>query len=332
MDYNNTFKDYHSAIERRLSQISKIKEPINLYEPVRYILSAGGKRIRPIMTMISCEAAGGDPYKAIDCACAIELLHNFTLIHDDIMDNSNVRRGINTVHITFGTANAILSGDVMVGMAYKLLPQHSAQIKAQDILNEFTKALITVCEGQALDMKYNSDSNVSVNQYLEMIEKKTAGLLESSAVIGALYANADENTVDIIRFFAKFLGIAFQLQDDLLDLTSNQETLGKEIGKDIIEGKKTYMIITAREKIQNDPQASEEDKILMHEFYKNNGLTGEKISHILKLFAKYDIFNDTIKRIHYFYDKSLQKLDELNINRGVEMLRWLTNTLVIRKY
>lgn len=332
MEFNNIFDDYLVAIERRLSQITKSKEPNNLYEPVKYILSAGGKRIRPIITMIACEAVGGDPYKAIDCACAIELLHNFTLIHDDIMDNSPIRRGINTVHIAFGTANAILSGDVMVGMAYKLLPELSAQIKAQDILNEFTNALITVCEGQALDMKYNSDINVTINQYLEMIEKKTAGLLESSAVIGALYANADEQTVDTIRYFARYLGLAFQLQDDLLDIISDKETLGKEIGRDIIEGKKTFMIITMKEKIQDNPNATDEDKMLIFEFYKNNGLSPDKVTNIQELFTRYDIYNDTIKQINYYYNKSLNKLDELNNNRGVEMLRWLTNSLVLRKF
>ncbi len=332
MDIKNIFDDYLAAIERRLQYYSKPKEPINLYEPVRYILSAGGKRIRPIIMMICCDAAGGDPYKTIDCACAIELLHNFTLIHDDIMDNSDLRRGMNTVHITFGTANAILSGDVMIGLAYKLLPELKKNSYAQEILTEFTNALITVCEGQALDMQYNSYHNITTKMYIEMIEKKTAGLLESSAVIGALFANADEQIIDTIKYFAKYLGLAFQLQDDLLDLISDTDTFGKKIGKDIIEGKKTFMIVKANETILNSTEANDTEKKIISDFFLNNGLPVERITEIKQLFEKFNILNDTILEINSFYSKALKKLDELENNRGVEMLRWLINNLVLRKY
>ncbi|MFA7626876.1 MAG: polyprenyl synthetase family protein [Candidatus Kapaibacterium sp.] len=251
MDYKEIYSYYLSLIEKRIAEYVPQLEPERLYEPFRYIMKEGGKRLRPILTVISAGIVGGNPEKAIDCGVAIEILHNFTLVHDDIMDNSPLRRGRQTIHEKWDSATAILTGDVMIGYAYRLLPNSAEHQRADAIRAIFTNELIEVCEGQVLDMMFNQKKEVDKSEYFQMIDKKTARLIESSALIGAHIGLGSDNEINALKHIARYIGLAFQIQDDLLDMTANQNNFGKKLGKDIVEGKKTFLIITAQQKAES---------------------------------------------------------------------------------
>lgn len=237
------FSLYRKRIDEYLSQSHEGGVPAILYDPIEYIVSAGGKRLRPVITMLACESIGGIGYAAAGCGAALEILHNFTLVHDDIMDKSPLRRGRDTVHVKWDEASAILSGDVMMGLAYRLLINEVKDSpRALEIMSKFTQGLIDVCEGQAQDLEFQQTPIVSMEEYLSMIEMKTARLIELSAIIGALYANANEQQINALHSYANHLGIAFQVQDDVLDLLADNKEFGKVIGQDLLEGKKVISL------------------------------------------------------------------------------------------
>lgn len=327
MEFDKIYDSFRDNIEQRLSNYVQIIDPEGLYEPFKYLISGGGKRIRPVLAMICSGAVGGDPKSAIDSGAAIEILHNFTLVHDDIMDESPLRRGRATVHVKWNEPIAILVGDVMVGYAYKLLPDGKSHERSDEINKTFTNSLIEVCEGQALDMEFNERKDVSLREYFDMIEKKTARLLESSSVIGAYCGLGSEKDVESLRLFARSMGLAFQIQDDFLDLTADQEKLGKSIGQDIIEGKKTYFILKAQEKVKN-----QEDIELISEFINQNGLTKEYVPRFINLFDKLGIFDEAQTEIEKHLDSALQNLNKLNQNDYTDMLKWLLEKLNKRNY
>ncbi|MDE5621865.1 MAG: polyprenyl synthetase family protein, partial [Alistipes sp.] len=232
-----------SAIENYLAQAEFPAEPELLYAPIGYSLSGGGKRIRPMLVLLCCNLFSEEVQHALPAAAAVEMFHNFTLLHDDIMDNAAVRRGKPSVYAKWGRNVAILSGDAMLICAYRLLSESPAQLLPR-ILRTFDDMALEVCEGQQYDMDFEQKQKVSVVEYMHMIELKTSALLAGSAVIGALLGGASEEDCRKLRRFAVELGLAFQLQDDLLDSYGDQR-LGKAIGGDILEGKKTYLMITA---------------------------------------------------------------------------------------
>ena len=255
MDYsdNETLNNFRTAIEAKLSTIAKMHKPNSLYEPVRYAVEGGGKRLRPVIVLASCEAMGGNPEDALDAAVAVELLHTFTLVHDDIMDADTWRRGKESVHKKWNSSSAILSGDALLVLAYQSL----MRTKTDDvkILTElFNEGAIGVCEGQALDIELENKEDVSNSEYLNMIEKKTGMMISMAAAIGALIGGA--NTADL-KFFKSFglaLGKAFQLQDDYLEITSSKSVMGKSLGSDLTKGKKTFLLINAMKMADEEQQ------------------------------------------------------------------------------
>lgn len=258
---NNIFADYRNLIDGRLEQFlkeeterssyAKDKYPHSLYDPVNYIMSGGGKRIRPLMTMIACETFGGSAEDALDAAVAMEILHNFTLVHDDIMDNADTRRGRDTVHKKWDVNSAILVGDELIGLSYRSLLK-TESVRIAEVVRAFTDGVIEVCEGQALDKEFETNDNVSLNDYLLMIRKKTAELLKTSAVVGAIIGNANSHEMESINSYSENLGLAFQIQDDLLDVTAVESEFGKKIGGDILERKKTYLYVKSLEILSGD--------------------------------------------------------------------------------
>src|SRR3569833_2778488 len=229
--------------------------PAQLYEPITYILSMGGKRMRPALLLMACDLFGGDVEKALPPALAIEVFHNFTLMHDDIMDNAPLRRGKTTVHERWNQNAAILSGDVMLIEGYKLMMQVDNHI-LRDVLNIFNETAVGVCEGQQLDMEFETREVVGIDEYIEMIRLKTAVVLGGALKIGALIGGASADDAALLSAFGVQLGVAFQLQDDILDVYGNPEKFGKQVGGDIISNKKTYLLIKAKE-LANSQQKEE---------------------------------------------------------------------------
>jgi len=263
---------------------------------------------------------------ALAVGAAIEILHNFTLVHDDIMDNSPIRRGRETIHIKWNEDIAILAGDMMVGYAFQAIPKNTNRYS--ELISVLSTALIEVCEGQQLDVEFNNRPNVKMNEYIKMIELKTSGLLRASVKMGAIVANVEEAHYSVIDEFAKNLGLAFQIQDDLLDMTAEQTKFGKKIGQDIIEGKKSFPIIKSVELATE----KEDIKLLKQYLDSNNGLGEEYVPKFRALFDKLNIFEIGQRYIDEYSVKSITLLLDLPQNEYTEMLQWLVNLLNKRVY
>jgi geranylgeranyl diphosphate synthase, type II len=237
---------YTSLIEKAIMQIDLPSKPANLYDPLRYFMTLGGKRMRPILTLLGAELFGTPKEKALNAAMAVEIFHNFTLIHDDIMDEAPLRRNKETVHTKWNQSIAILSGDVLFVKAYQLLAKQEATHLPQ-LLELFNRTAIEVCEGQQMDMDFESRNDVSIEEYVEMIRLKTSVLLGCALEMGAIISNASPKDRQAIYNFGQHLGIAFQIQDDILDLYADPETFGKQVGGDVIANKKTMLNLKAYE-------------------------------------------------------------------------------------
>lgn len=326
-EFQKTYDDFSDKINGILDRVAFDKAPESIYEPFHYIISGKGKRIRPVLTMIACGAAGGEPDYALEAACAVEILHNFTLVHDDIMDNSPMRRGKQTIHEKWNEPLAILSGDLMAAFGYRMLENYKNSPKYHEILSAFTTAFIEVCEGQALDMDYEHRSSVSLASYIGMIDRKTARLLAGAAKIGGYCALAEEAHIEALNSFAGNLGLAFQIQDDLLDLIADESQLGKRIGNDIIEGKKTYLIIRAVEKAN-----SKADRMLLAEFFDNGGLPESRIPDVKEMLSRLGVLEQAQNDTREYFDKALEFLGALPLNYYTDMLKWLLEKLNKRNY
>jgi len=237
--YQEAFTDY-------LKQFKIAREPSSLYGPIDYILDLGGKRLRPVLTLMAAEIFDGDYKKALNAALSVEVFHNFSLIHDDIMDEAPLRRGKETVHVKWGLNTGILSGDAMLIMAYQLFESYESDT-FQKLVKLFSATALEVCEGQQFDMDFETRDDVGMDDYLKMIEYKTAVLIGAAMKMGAIISNAPEADQESIYDFGKNLGIAFQLQDDYLDAFGDPKTFGKQTGGDIIENKKTFLYLKAIE-------------------------------------------------------------------------------------
>lgn len=248
---------YQQEIENALKGKSYGAYPKELYQPIEYIMSLGGKRMRPVLVFIACDFFGGDTKKSLYPALAIELFHNFTLVHDDIMDKAPLRRNQQTVHEKWNDNIAILSGDAMMVCAYQELCKAEVD-SLPTLLNIFSDTAVKVCEGQQLDMNYEKLSNVSIPQYIKMIELKTAVLLGGALKIGAIIGGARTEDAQRLYDFGKHIGIAFQLQDDILDVYADAEKFGKQKGGDIIANKKTYLLLKALEMAESNRYMKEE--------------------------------------------------------------------------
>ncbi|MCX6153964.1 MAG: polyprenyl synthetase family protein [Candidatus Kapabacteria bacterium] len=326
-DFQLQYDLFLKKAEQKIVQTIPESNEFELYEQFRYIMSGGGKRIRPVLTMVCAGAVGADPEEATSLAAAIEILHNFTLVHDDIMDRSPIRRGRETVHIKWNEASAILLGDIMIGYAYKLLPSAKAHLRGQEIQNQLTQALIEVCEGQVLDMDSSDNPDFSIDDYFNMINKKTSSLLAASALMGAHFGIASENEIRVIETFARSLGIAFQLQDDLLDLTAEQLKFGKKIGQDIIEGKKTYIVLKAKELVETD-----EDINLLGKFFAEKGLDEKYICQMQDLLERSGAIKSTKSEMTNRFKTAADALSSLKDGYYKDMLVWMINKLSGREY
>lgn len=292
-------------IEIEINRLNQL-EPRNLYEPIAYTLDRGGKRLRPVMTLLACNMFTGQIEKAFPAAMAIEVFHNFTLLHDDIMDQAEVRRNSPTVHKKYNPNIAILSGDAMSIMAYNYL-QKSESSNLSAMFQLFSQTALEVCEGQQLDMDFETRTDVLIEEYLQMIRLKTAVLLACSLKMGALAADTGGKIADLLYAFGINLGIAFQLQDDLLDVFADQVKFGKKIGNDIVSNKKTFLLLKAFE-LSDEPTKKElRQWIDTKEFDAE-----EKIMSIKAIYNKLNIKEITISNIENYYQSALNIWSEMD--------------------
>lgn len=313
------------VIENAVQNINYPAHPERLYEPIRYIMSLGGKRIRPVLTLMAADLFKGDISNAMPAALAIETFHNFTLIHDDIMDNAPLRRGKQTVHEKWGVNNAILSGDVMMVEANKQLSMLDSGV-LKDALNTFNTTAQGVCEGQQLDMEFEERQVVSITDYINMIRLKTAVLLGGAMKLGAQVAGASATEAEQLYEFGENLGIAFQLQDDILDVYGDPEKFGKQVGGDIIANKKTLLLLKLKE------LANESDLMELEQQSVNKDHT-DKIRNTTALYDDYNIRELANVEMRKYSDKAFSALTSLKIEeeRKTELFK-LAALLMNREY
>ncbi|MFA7381294.1 MAG: polyprenyl synthetase family protein [Bacteroidia bacterium] len=277
------YKELLSTVNSYIQQHPFTGRPAQLYDPINYMMQLGGKRVRPVLTLMGCKLFGGDTEKALPVAVAVEVFHNFTLVHDDIMDKAPIRRGQPTVHIKWNPDTAILSGDLMMIKSMEMF-QHLDGETLKRCLPLFLTTAAEVCEGQQIDMNFETAVKVSVKEYLHMIELKTAVLLACSLKLGAYVAGSSEDDARHLYDFGKHIGIAFQLQDDILDAFGETAEVGKQKGGDIIANKKTYLLIKALEQSQG------EQKTMLHHWLNQNSFNeSEKVTAVLDIFNQLDV-------------------------------------------
>ncbi|RXR35370.1 polyprenyl synthetase family protein [Flavobacterium piscinae] len=291
-----------------------LKEPKNLYEPIDYILRLGGKRMRPVLTLLSTEIFDADFKNALSAATAVEVFHNFSLVHDDIMDDAPLRRGKETVHEKWNLNTGILSGDAMLILAYQYFESYEPSI-FRELAKLFSKTALEVCEGQQYDVDFETRDDVSISEYLKMIEYKTAVLVGAAMKMGAIIAETSDENANLIYDFGLNLGIAFQLQDDYLDCFGNPETFGKQVGGDIIENKKTYLYLKAMEFAK-----AEEREQLLHLYSIQPNDNSDKIESVKEFFNQTGASKATQKAIEDYTMKAFETLTKMQIGEEKKMV------------
>jgi len=321
----NQVEDLQNRIDEAFRAIELPAKPADLYNPITYTLGLGGKRLRPLLVLASCQMFGGDIVEAINPAIGIELFHNFTLLHDDIMDEAPLRRGKETVYKKWNANVAILAGDTMFALANKYMLRTRHQAISQ-VVELFNQTAIEVCEGQQYDMDYEKRAEVTIPDYLEMIRLKTAVLLAASLKTGAIIAGAGAVDCDYIYQFGINIGLAFQLKDDLLDVYGIQEKFGKVSGGDIIAGKKTYLYLKALESA-----GSQTD--YFSKLYSSHDIeSNEKVLKVKEIFNQLEIEQHTRKLIDDYYQKALHDLARISLSiEATESLREYTDGLMERE-
>ncbi len=301
-------KTYQEQFLEFLNDYNTEREPKNLYQPIEYILNLGGKRLRPVLTLMTTACFGGEVSRAMDAALAVEVFHNFSLIHDDIMDAAPLRRGQETVHEKWDLNTGILSGDAMLIRAYQLFENYPPET-FRELAKLFSKTALEVCEGQQYDIDFETRLEVSIPEYLKMIEYKTAVLVGAAMKMGAIVANAAIEDQNRCYEFGKNLGIAFQLQDDYLDAFGNPETFGKQVGGDILENKKTYLFLKAIE--NGTPEVRAE----LIQLFQNSVIQPEnKVSKALDLFVRSESNHATKAAISSYTKAAFDILETINIS------------------
>jgi len=304
--------EYKALFLEHLKERIKTKEPINLYKPITYIINLGGKRLRPILTLMSCDLFGGDRLEALDAALAIEMFHNFSLVHDDIMDDASLRRGNKTVHEKWDLNTGILSGDAMLVLSNQLLESYKGD-QFKRLISLFNQTALEVCEGQQYDIDFETRVNISIEEYIKMITLKTAVLVATSLKLGAIIALSDKGNLDNIYDYGINLGIAFQLQDDYLDVFGDDD-FGKRKAGDIVENKKTFLFLKTLE------LANAKDKAELLNMYANEEFSKKKINMVIKLFRKYEIpklMENEIKKYTIRAQKNIHNLSLLENKKNV---------------
>ncbi|MDA9308880.1 polyprenyl synthetase family protein [Flavobacteriaceae bacterium] len=300
---------YSDALVAHLANKVTLKEPASLYEPIDYILTLGGKRLRPVLTLMSADFFGGNYKQALDASLAVEMFHNFSLVHDDIMDNAPLRRGHQTVHEKWDVNTGILSGDAMLILAYQLFETYEPKVFMQ-LAVLFSKTALEVCEGQQYDVDFETRNDVTISQYIKMIEYKTAVLIGASLQMGAIIADASQSCQEKIYAFGKNLGIAFQLQDDYLDAFGNPLTFGKQVGGDIIANKKTFLYLTALQK--STPAEAQELSSLFASMPKD---PSNKITAVKEIFVSSGAAKATEDEIARYTNTSISLLQDIKISQ-----------------
>jgi geranylgeranyl diphosphate synthase type II len=323
--FNNKYLKYRTVIDQRLSAAIRKNEPVSLYEPTKYVLAAGGKRIRPLLILLSCEAVGGSMNQALHAAVAIEVLHNFTLVHDDIMDNASSRRGRATVHVRWDTNTAILVGDELVALAYRELLKTRSRAIAH-VADVFTEGVVQVCEGQSFDKEFETLNDVSLNDYLLMISKKTGKLFSVSSEIGALIGGGTEREIRALRAFGTSLGRAFQIQDDLLDIMADEQELGKRIGGDILEGKKTILLIQAFER------AKGKDRTVIRTVIEKKRITPKIIPVVKEIYERLGVIQSAKQWIDRDIRQATLQLMKLRDTQARTMLFRFSDMVLNRQF
>ena len=317
---------YQEFLSDYLQSQYEDKEPRNLYEPIHYILDLGGKRMRPVLTLMSAEVFDTDYKKALPAALAVEVFHNFSLVHDDIMDDAPLRRGQKTVHEKWNLNTGILSGDAMLILAYQYFEQYEPTV-FRDLAKLFSKTAIQVCEGQQWDVDFESRDEVTIPEYLKMIEYKTAVLVAAAMKMGAIIATTTTENCDLIYNFGLNLGLAFQLQDDYLDAFGDPATFGKQVGGDIIENKKTYLYLKAKEF-----STTEQREELMHLFSIQPTDSTDKVASVKLVFQKTGAADATQQAITEFTMKAFETLAKMNITEDKkDILRLFGEKLMSRQ-
>ncbi len=309
----NLIENFKEDFIAYLNKKIQVKEPVNLYEPIHYILQLGGKRLRPVLTLMTCELFNGKVEDAFDAALAIEVFHNFTLIHDDIMDSAPIRRGKTTVHKKWNLNTGILSGDAMMVMAYQCFESYDSET-FKKLLKLFSQTSLEVCEGQQLDMDFETRDNVTIPEYLKMITHKTSVLVAAAMKMGVVIAKATNEEAEAMYNFGLNLGIAFQLQDDYLDTFGDSEVFGKQIGGDIAENKKTFLYLKALE------VSTTEDKLQLLNLYNSNNTSQNKVKKVTQLFVKNKVDENIINEIEFYTNKSFEILEELSISEEKKLI------------
>jgi geranylgeranyl diphosphate synthase, type II len=318
---------YQQAFLAYLDSKNWVREPKNLYDPIDYILQLGGKRMRPILTLMAADIFSSDYKKALPAALAVEVFHNFTLIHDDIMDEAPLRRGKKTVHEKWNLNTGILSGDAMLILAYQFFENYKPPI-FHGLAKLFSKTALEVCDGQQLDVDFETRNDVTIEEYIEMIRLKTSVLVAAALKMGAIVSETDSKNANLIYDFGLNLGLAFQLQDDYLDTFGDPETFGKQIAGDIIENKKTYLYLKALE------LADKKDQQKLQFFYNQKTEDNSfKINEVTRIFELYDIPLLIKNEIESYTEKAFKTLQEMTISElDKEKLKnfglWLMNRTV----
>jgi len=319
--------ELHALVSKAVDELTFPAYPTDLYEPISYILSLGGKRLRPALLLMACDLFGGDVEKAIEPALAIEVFHNFTLMHDDIMDKAPLRRGKVTVHEKWNANVAILSGDAMMVEANKFMMKVDDAILRR-VMDVFNETATGVCEGQQIDMSFEQRNNVLIDEYLDMIRLKTAVLLGGTLKIGAIIGGATSNDAQLLYSFGVNLGIAFQLQDDILDVYGDPEKFGKQVGGDIISNKKTYLLIKALE-LAKDSEATELEKWLNLEEFA----AADKVSAVTAIYDSLDIRSYADDAMQTYAEMAFNALDQINLSEDRrQYLRQFADNLLVREY
>ncbi|MBS2096810.1 polyprenyl synthetase family protein [Carboxylicivirga linearis] len=301
-----TIAELQKVVEIALNKENFVTEPEALYQPIEYVMSLGGKRIRPTMCLAGCYLFDDNFENALSAGLAVEVFHNFTLLHDDVMDNAEVRRNQPTVHIKWDENTAILSGDAMLIKAYQYLSKVDESV-LKSVLDLFSQTAIEVCEGQQYDMEFESRTNVTVDEYLNMIRLKTAVLLAGSLKAGAIIGKANEKDATHLYEFGENIGLAFQLQDDFLDVYGDEKTFGKAIGGDIVANKKTFLLINALERASGSLMEELQEWVNIKSFNRD-----EKIEAVRNIYNQIGVDEIARKKMNDYFEKALTSLEKVN--------------------
>ena len=321
-----TFPQLLDKVNGHIETLDYAHEPMHLYEPVKYILSLGGKRIRPAMMLMAYNMYRDDVEQILDPALALEIYHNFTLLHDDLMDNADVRRGKPTVHKRWDANTAILSGDVMLSLA-DVYMSHVDDVHFREVMATFHRTSIEIAEGQQYDMDFESRNDVAEDEYIEMIRLKTSVLLACALKIGAILAGASSEDADNLYKFGEQIGLAFQLQDDLLDVYGDPKVFGKAVGGDITCNKKTYMLINAFQRANDNQRAELERWVTAKDFNRN-----EKVAAVTDIYNQIGIRQICEEKINYYFEESKKYLAKVNVaDERKQILRQYTAEMMKRE-